>query len=297
MVSSVLAGYRIDTEELISVSGDSWRRGAESNLTVIADDRVDLDSAGHPNEGTDEFVAGLDLPQFLSTPSIDRMASFASGVGSCLGFGYVILSSRDELKFGGAGRNRTADRGFADLGLTTWRPRRYPPQQPQKPAFAGDTGMRKTLAGARGQHFWSGRRDLNPRLRPWQGRTLPLSYSRSAVSIIAVSELSIERPTVTLSSRIAEESSAKLSASASCHQLHQLVLPYRTYEASDGHHSRRSGESCGPLHPRSGGAPCPDDGDASRFTSIPDPTRVPSGPDATAHHACQARKWSQRRKY
>ena len=27
--------------------------------------------------------------------------------------------------------------------------------------------------------YWSGRRDLNPRLRPWQGRTLPLSYSRS----------------------------------------------------------------------------------------------------------------------
>ncbi len=26
---------------------------------------------------------------------------------------------------GGAGRNRTADRGFADLGLTTWLPRRY----------------------------------------------------------------------------------------------------------------------------------------------------------------------------
>ena len=31
---------------------------------------------------------------------------------------------------------------------------------------------------------WSGRRDLNPRLRPWQGRTLPLSYSRSAATII-----------------------------------------------------------------------------------------------------------------
>jgi hypothetical protein len=30
-----------------------------------------------------------------------------------------------------------------------------------------------------GDNFWSGRRDLNPRLRPWQGRTLPLSYSRS----------------------------------------------------------------------------------------------------------------------
>src|SRR5207253_11114362 len=31
---------------------------------------------------------------------------------------------------------------------------------------------------------WSGRRELNPRLRPWQGRTLPLSYSRSAAPII-----------------------------------------------------------------------------------------------------------------
>src|SRR5690349_18730602 len=28
-------------------------------------------------------------------------------------------------------------------------------------------------------YAWSGKRDSNPRLRPWQGRTLPLSYSRS----------------------------------------------------------------------------------------------------------------------
>jgi hypothetical protein len=26
--------------------------------------------------------------------------------------------------------------------------------------------------------LWSGKRDLNPRLQPWQGCTLPLSYSR-----------------------------------------------------------------------------------------------------------------------
>ena len=26
--------------------------------------------------------------------------------------------------------------------------------------------------------FWSGRRDLNPRLQPWQGCALPLSYAR-----------------------------------------------------------------------------------------------------------------------
>ena len=34
--------------------------------------------------------------------------------------------------------------------------------------------LRATLAKK-----WSGKRDSNPRLRPWQGRTLPLSYSRS----------------------------------------------------------------------------------------------------------------------
>src|SRR5215813_3105227 len=33
------------------------------------------------------------------------------------------------------------------------------------------------MAGA--SEGWSGKRDSNPRLRPWQGRTLPLSYSRS----------------------------------------------------------------------------------------------------------------------
>jgi hypothetical protein len=41
--------------------------------------------------------------------------------------------------------------GFADRRLTTWLCRR-----------------------------WSGKRDLNPRLQPWQGCTLPLSYSRAS---------------------------------------------------------------------------------------------------------------------
>ena|GEM_PF-3778554 len=33
------------------------------------------------------------------------------------------------------------------------------------------------------QKKWSGKRDSNPRLQPWQGCTLPLSYSRSATYI------------------------------------------------------------------------------------------------------------------
>lgn len=32
--------------------------------------------------------------------------------------------------------------------------------------------------------LWSGRRDLNSRLRPWQGRALPLSYSRLQMIIL-----------------------------------------------------------------------------------------------------------------
>ena len=39
----------------------------------------------------------------------------------------------------------------------------------------------RACPGGRGPRSkqWSGKRDSNPRLRPWQGRTLPLSYSRS----------------------------------------------------------------------------------------------------------------------
>ena len=38
---------------------------------------------------------------------------------------------------------------------------------------------RSSLKASKGENIWSGRRDLNPRLQPWQGCTLPLSYSRS----------------------------------------------------------------------------------------------------------------------
>ena len=42
-------------------------------------------------------------------------------------------------------------------------------------------GVVKRAGAPTGATFqdWSGKRDSNPRLRPWQGRTLPLSYSRS----------------------------------------------------------------------------------------------------------------------
>ena len=37
--------------------------------------------------------------------------------------------------------------------------------------------------------WWSGKRDLNPRLQPWQGCTLPLSYSRKRVEAASRFEL------------------------------------------------------------------------------------------------------------
>src|SRR5579862_8588220 len=45
------------------------------------------------------------------------------------------LPASGESSNGGAGRNRTADRGFADLGLTTWRPRRLSASASSKPTL------------------------------------------------------------------------------------------------------------------------------------------------------------------
>src|SRR5579862_1349790 len=46
------------------------------------------------------------------------------------------------------------------------------------------TGRKNHLRVQVESEIWSGRRDLNPRLRPWQGRTLPLSYSRLPTIIV-----------------------------------------------------------------------------------------------------------------
>ena len=69
-------------------------------------------------------------------------------------------------------------KGFADLSLTTWVPR--PGPEPKEIHLQGKQVETE---------FWSGRRDLNPRLRPWQGRTLPLSYSRSSSHCKALTDL------------------------------------------------------------------------------------------------------------
>ena len=69
------------------------------------------------------------------------------------------------------------NKGFADLCLTTWLRRLKLVKRKAKAFPSYSVGSLLGLAFA--LNSWSGRRDLNPRLRPWQGRTLPLSYSRS----------------------------------------------------------------------------------------------------------------------
>ena len=95
---------------------------------------------------------------------------------------YVTFSDLREILEARA-RIELANKGFADLCLTTWLPR---PFQRILQDWTNSEEQAPLTANPRAQarvsrNHWSGRRDLNPRLRPWQGRTLPLSYSRSTV--------------------------------------------------------------------------------------------------------------------
>src|SRR5687767_770356 len=75
--------------------------------------------------------------------------------------------------------------GFADPRLTTWL-RRH-----ETEGRHGWAGAPRATIGAWGRpespcnEFWSGKRDSNPRPRPWQGRALPLSYSRLTINATA----------------------------------------------------------------------------------------------------------------
>lgn len=46
----------------------------------------------------------------------------------------------------------------------------------------------------KGDEFWSGRRDSNPRPSAWEADTLPLSYARSVTSVYTVLSKPVELP-------------------------------------------------------------------------------------------------------
>ena len=69
-------------------------------------------------------------------------------------------------------------KGFADLSLTTWVPRLAAHTR-----SASQCRTHRLTCGVyrRMRVFWSGRPGSNRRHLPWQGSTLPLSYSRPAM--------------------------------------------------------------------------------------------------------------------
>ena len=69
-------------------------------------------------------------------------------------------------------------KGFADLSLTTWVPRLTPHRLPRG---AGHT-LLNSWSLPQEEGVWSGRPGSNRRHLPWQGSTLPLSYSRPAMT-------------------------------------------------------------------------------------------------------------------
>src|SRR2546425_755152 len=97
-----------------------------------------------------------DIPQTKIIPA-DRKASEGSG-------------SRVEAAIG----IEPMYRGFADLCLTAWLRRR-----PENPECGTVRTWSGPAPGGGRPTDWSGKRESNPRLQPWQGCTLPLSYSRS----------------------------------------------------------------------------------------------------------------------
>src|SRR6188508_1840098 len=55
-----------------------------------------------------------------------------------------------------------------------------PLDNPFRTRLSPMSGVRSVtyVSGLDKKELWSGRRDSNPRPRPWQGRALPLSYTR-----------------------------------------------------------------------------------------------------------------------
>ena len=72
------------------------------------------------------------------------------------------------------------NKGFADLCLTTWLRRRCKKDEGGSMRDEKEFSFHPSSLRPHPLKNWSGRRDLNSRLRPWQGRALPLSYSRIA---------------------------------------------------------------------------------------------------------------------
>jgi hypothetical protein len=88
----------------------------DPRLKKSSDSRV---SSGQQTTGI-KFVAHTSLFHFDQ----ENFCDLADDVVTLVETNQLQFVQSIDYELGGEGGNRTRDRGFADLGLTTWRPRR-----------------------------------------------------------------------------------------------------------------------------------------------------------------------------
>jgi hypothetical protein len=126
------------------------------------------------------------LPYHLATAPV--------GIANCAGIFRPRLAAATTTTVGGAGvihRRLGESWGLARAILNSTQRCRVRSPPSATPARGAEwayatprSGARRRAHRARRYQYWSGKRDSNPRLRPWQGRTLPLSYSRLPEAVI-----------------------------------------------------------------------------------------------------------------
>ena len=136
---------------LIVVTGDKGLAGAfNTNILKMVskfvqskpDENVDVECIGR--KGRDFMRRRYPLaPERASADGETGASPVQPGTPGSPPF-FISAGDLCGMKAGGAGENRTHDRGFADLGLTTWLPRRK--SRLKRKALAG-AGLQETGAG------------------------------------------------------------------------------------------------------------------------------------------------------
>ncbi len=110
------------------------------------------------------------LPYHLATAPVGTLNLTAGGVRPRLAAGTTALDPK--------GADMTETNGGRVEKTSRMMDSAYPSAPSEAALFGRAARSARRGAGDPADQNWSGKRDSNPRLRPWQGRTLPLSYSR-----------------------------------------------------------------------------------------------------------------------
>src|SRR5204863_5157313 len=111
-------------------------------------------------------------------------------------------------------------------------PRRFFQTEREAAQRAGRLIARRREGNVRAgqERLWSGRRDSNPRPRPWQGRALPLSYTRiRRIHIMAGEGVCKHLPSPPCRRKVPAMASPPLAPHELFARLHSLGIAHKTY--------------------------------------------------------------------